>query len=166
MRQPPDMSLVALWIMVSVKPRAWRSRGPDLEGVGIDLVESIDGFQSPSSGPKFSMMYSSSFWRRTISFLSSSTTVWAGSVRGLGLAKVVEVDVIRDGHLALGEALEEVGLAAAVLAEEAVSAQVVVSMSQSLMNCGSSPLSKLLILMSREVGRDARLPVTGAEALW
>mmetsp|Transcript_1591 Transcript_1591/g.6569 ORF Transcript_1591/g.6569 Transcript_1591/m.6569 type:complete len:104 (+) Transcript_1591:2512-2823(+) len=25
MRQPPDMSLVALWIMVSVKPRAWRS---------------------------------------------------------------------------------------------------------------------------------------------
>ena len=99
--------------------------GPDLEGVGIDLVESIvDGLQSLVLGSKV-------FHDVLLELLEADHLVLEliddglkrGSVRGLGLlAKVVEVDVIRDGHLALGEALEEVGLATAVLAEEAISA--------------------------------------------
>jgi hypothetical protein len=54
MRQPPDMSLVGLWIIICVNPRAWRSSdGPGLEGVGIDLVEPlVDGLQALVLGAK------------------------------------------------------------------------------------------------------------------
>mmetsp|Transcript_105600 Transcript_105600/g.275743 ORF Transcript_105600/g.275743 Transcript_105600/m.275743 type:complete len:234 (-) Transcript_105600:23-724(-) len=88
MRQPPDMSLVCLCIIFSVKPRPCRSsqaRGSNVSGSILSsfspMTPSISAFFSASS----SMSLLTSSVSRSCSFATTSTTAWM-AVTSSGLA--------------------------------------------------------------------------------
>mmetsp|Transcript_122277 Transcript_122277/g.342265 ORF Transcript_122277/g.342265 Transcript_122277/m.342265 type:complete len:186 (+) Transcript_122277:53-610(+) len=90
MRQPPDMSLVARAIIVSVKPRPWRSAPASGSKVSGDMRSNLSprssrtsAFSSGSSSQSVWMRFSKrsySFWATSMTLCNAETSVGSDSL--------------------------------------------------------------------------------------